>query len=106
MLSAMKRIIVPLLVFASPAFAQGPSPAAAPAPQSSPMEQTMANKLLLEIQGGLQCSATLLTVGRQLEVATAQIEDLKRQLVAAIAVRNQTGHGVTPPPQPPPTAVK
>ena len=65
----IRALIVPLALIAVPAAAQQ-QPAQ---PQSNAMEQVMANKIVLEVQSGLQCAAQWLSTQRALETATAEL---------------------------------
>ena len=63
----IRTLIVPLALFAIPASAQQPPP------QANALEQVMANKIVLEVQAGLQCAANWLSTQRALETATAEL---------------------------------
>lgn len=64
--------IAVLLVLTAPALAQQPSP-----PVS---EQALAQKLMTEINAGIQCSATTITLQQQLAAAQAEIKELKAKM--------------------------
>ena len=66
----MKNIaLVALLLSAAPALAQQQ--------QQTPSEQALGVKLMQEIQGGLNCSAGLIAVQKQLDAANAKIKELE-----------------------------
>lgn len=47
---------------------------------STPLEQAMGAKLVTEINAGLQCTATVITISQQLEIAKAQLETAKARI--------------------------
>lgn len=64
----MKKVLVmALLLVSAPAFAQ----------QQTPGEQALGAKLMQELQSGLNCSGTLISVQRELEAAKAKIKELE-----------------------------
>lgn len=64
----MRIFIIAIALLASTsAFAQ----------QQTPSEQALGTKLLQEIQGGLNCSASLISVQAELAKATARIKELE-----------------------------
>jgi hypothetical protein len=56
------------LLIGSPAFAQQ---------QQSPMEQALAQKLGIEVNASLQCSASLIAAQAQLTAAQARVKELE-----------------------------
>lgn len=71
----IKNIALLMLILATSALAQQPTP---------PAEQALANKLMGEINASLQCQAALIT-------ATKELEELRKK-----------ASNVPPPPVPPP----
>lgn len=63
----MKRIAILALFFAFPAWAQ----------QQTPSEQALGTKLMQEIQGGLNCSASLIALQAELAKAQARIKEFE-----------------------------
>jgi hypothetical protein len=66
MKSGVLAFLITLLV--SPAMAQQ---------QASPSEQALGNKVLQEIQSGLQCSSSLISAQAELAKALARIKELE-----------------------------
>lgn len=66
----MKRFVILLLLVSSPAVAQQ---------TSSPAEQALGIKLMQEIQAGLNCNASTLTMQAELNKAQARIKELEAQ---------------------------
>lgn len=68
----MKRILViATLLFSGPALAQQQSP------QRPPMEQALSERLGVEIGAGLNATATIIDLQRQLAAAQAKIKELE-----------------------------
>lgn len=65
----MKRIAILLLFITTPVAAQQAAPSAT--------EQAMATKLMQEIQGGLNCSASQISLQAELAKAQARIKELE-----------------------------
>ena len=65
----MRKLLIVIFLFSAvPAFAQN---------QPAPNEQALGAKLMQEIQGGLNCSASLIGVQAELVKAQARIKELE-----------------------------
>lgn len=64
----MKRLAIVLALIIGPASAQQ---------QQSPAEQAMGAKIVQELQAGLTCNISLITVKAELEEAKAKIKELE-----------------------------
>jgi len=74
-----KTIFLALLI-ATPAFAQQAHP-------QPPSEQALGAKLMQEIQGGLICNASLISVQAELAKANARIKELEPKTESSPRVR-------------------
>lgn len=66
----MRRFLVLFAFVATPVFGQTATP-------MTPLDQALSNKVMVELNAGLQCSAGLIDTQKQLADAQAQLKALK-----------------------------